>query len=142
MSTTHALSSPLLLSEEIELMKHRERLSSITSVSLDEQVEFLEEKLGVLQAQCGGAARKMKEKALRKELNALRRQIKAERKATRAGSGEISKLDSSPVFLRPPLLLHWKYPGVIAKAAYREVGHPPFFANFFLMWSKGMKKML
>ena len=107
----------------------RDRLDSMASVSLDEQVEFLEEKLGVLQSLNRGARKvwqtdrqlfflcpvsflpssllmtcshppsflrslylccilpKVREKALRKELNALRRQMRAERKALRQGSG-------------------------------------------------------
>ena len=43
---------------------------------MDEQVEFLEERLEMIAAQYSGSARKMREKNLRRELNTLRRQMK------------------------------------------------------------------
>jgi len=44
---------PLLPTDEVEV---RDRLSSVTSVvSLEEQVEFLQEKLEMLQSQCSGS---------------------------------------------------------------------------------------
>ncbi len=58
----------------------RERhLSTTSQVPLDEQIDFLQEKLYVIQSQ-SGSARKRKEKSLRRELTALKRQIRNERK--------------------------------------------------------------
>lgn len=64
--------------------RFRERHPSTTSqVSLDEQIDFLQEKLYVIQSQSsGGCARKRKEKSLRRELSALKRQIRNERKVS------------------------------------------------------------
>ena len=64
----------------------------MASISIEEQVEFLEEKLSVLRNQgASGAARKAREKSFKKELNSLRRQIRQEKKA--AGSGERAACD-------------------------------------------------
>ena len=64
------------------LESFRDRHPSITSqASLDEQIDFLQEKLQMIQSQ-SGYARKRKEKTLKKELTALRRQIRNERKAS------------------------------------------------------------
>ena len=60
----------------------RDRRPSTTSqVSLDEQIDFLQEKLQMIQSQ-SGYARKRREKTLRRELTALRRQVRNERKTS------------------------------------------------------------
>ena len=64
------------------LESFRERRPSTNSqVSLDEQIDFLQEKLQMIQSQ-SGFARKRKEKSLRRELTALRRQMRNERKVS------------------------------------------------------------
>ena len=66
--------------DESMLDTFRERQPSTTSqVSLDEQIDFLQEKLLMIQSH-SGYARKRKEKSLRRELSALRRQMRNERK--------------------------------------------------------------
>ncbi len=78
----------LLPPDELEAVRvGRDRLSSVASVSIEEQVEFLEEKLSVLQSSQNvpGASRRAREKALRRELSNLRRQLRLERKAMESG---------------------------------------------------------
>ena len=62
--------------EEEDIKKYRDRLPSAT---LDEQVEYLEEKLEIIQGQYTGYTLKRKEKNLRLQLNAVRRQIRQQR---------------------------------------------------------------
>ena len=71
---------PSFCAEDSMLERFRERHPSTTSqVSLDEQIDFLQEKLYVIRSQ-PGCARKRKEKSLRRELTALKRQSRNERK--------------------------------------------------------------
>lgn len=68
--------------DESMLDSFRERRYSTTSqVSLEEQMDFLQEKLQMLQGHTGSQCRR-KEKTLRKELSMLRRQQKHERKTS------------------------------------------------------------
>ena len=63
------------------------RPSTASQVLLDEQIDFLQEKLQMIQSQ-SGYARKRKEKSLRRELTALRRQM---RNNERKVSGESAR---------------------------------------------------
>ena len=62
--------------EEEDIKKFRDRLPSAT---LDEQLEYLEEKLEIIQGQYTGYTLKRKEKNLRQQLNAVRRQLRQQR---------------------------------------------------------------
>ena len=62
--------------EEEDVKKFRDRLPSAT---LDEQLEYLEEKLEIIQGQYTGYTLKRKEKNLRQQLNAVRRQLRQQR---------------------------------------------------------------
>lgn len=84
--------------EENILLSGRDRLSSTT---LDEKMEYLEEQLSVLDSQCKGSARKSREKQLRKELGSLRRQIKHRDKANDPNSILSSPLRRKPA-VSPP----------------------------------------
>lgn len=64
----------------------RSRNFSTTSLSLDEQVEILQEQVALVQAQYSGGMRKVKTKSLKRELVLLKRQQKNEqRKARNSG---------------------------------------------------------
>ena len=62
--------------DEEDVKKFRDRLPSAT---LDEQLEYLEEKLEIIQGQYTGYTLKRKEKNLRQQLNAVRRQLRQQR---------------------------------------------------------------
>ncbi len=74
-----------MFADESMLESFRDRHPSTTSQApLDEQVDFLQEKLQVMR-QSGNSRRKQKEKSLRRELSALRRQIRNEMKGLGKG---------------------------------------------------------
>lgn len=62
--------------EEDDVKRYRDRLPSAT---LDEQIEYLEEKLEIVQSQYTGYTLKRKEKNLRQQLYAVRRQLRQQR---------------------------------------------------------------
>ena len=64
------------LEEEDDVKRYRDRLPSAT---LDEQIEYLEEKLEIVQSQYTGYTLKRKEKNLRQQLYAVRRQLRQQR---------------------------------------------------------------
>eukprot|EP00731_Ephydatia_muelleri_P002416 Em0001g2416a len=67
----------------------------LESTTLEEQMQFLEEKLSLLRAQKSGG-RKAREKTLRKELNNLRRQLRAEHKAKNPPNSDSDTCPSPP----------------------------------------------
>ncbi len=66
----------------------RSRNFSTTSLSLDEQVEILEEQVALVQAQYTGVMRKVKVKNLKRELFSLKKQQKNEQKKARNSGDE------------------------------------------------------
>ena len=72
--------------EEEVVKKYRDRLPSAT---LDEQIEYLEEKLEIIQGQYSGYTLKRKEKTLRQQLNAVRRQLRQQRPRNSGNAGYV-----------------------------------------------------
>ena len=90
------------LEEEEDVKKYRDRLPSAT---LDEQIEYLEEKIEIVQSQYSGYTLKRKEKSLRQQLYAIRRQLKQQRPRN---SGSLWRADQPKYRTQPAITVDVK----------------------------------